>query len=391
MMKCKELLAKIDELNERYLGIFEDVCNIESPTDSKEGVDAVGRYFIREAERLGLEIEVLKQSVSGDVVCITLNPTAEKEPICLSGHIDTVHPIGSFGTPAVRFDEEKIYGPGVCDCKGGVVAALMCMEALCKVGYKKRPVRLLLQTDEEKGSNPSGKATINYICDKAEGSAAFLNLEGFTDGEACLVRKGIATFTFTVHGKEAHSSACHKLGANAILEAAHKIIELEKVKDGDGLTCCCSIINGGTVPNTVPGLCEFKANVRFATFEQLDEMRAFVKEVAERVYVEGCTTEVTGGVNVRVPMIPCERNTSLFNKMNKIYSKCGLPQLRAGKRTGGSDAADVTARGIPCVDNLGTEGGKIHSPSEFAYIRSLAESAKRLASVIYCFDDEDEA
>ena len=252
-MKCKELFTKIDELDAKYIGVIEDVCNIESPTTFKEGVDAVGKYFIDAAKKFGWEIEVLPQDVSGDVVSITMNPDAAGEMICLSAHIDTVHPVGSFGTPAVSRDEEKIYGPGVCDCKGGAVAGLMAMEALDAVGYKERPVRLLLQTDEEKGSNPSKKATINYICDMAKDAVAFLNLEGHTAGDACIQRKGIANFTFKIHGIEAHSSLCFKAGANAILEAAHKIIELEKFKNEDGLTCNCGIIKGGTVTNTVPG------------------------------------------------------------------------------------------------------------------------------------------
>lgn len=384
-MKCKELFTKIEELNEKYLGFWVDVCNIESPTDCKAGVDAVGEYFIAEAKRQGLAVEVLPVERAGNAVCITLNPEASAAPICLSGHIDTVHPVGSFGTPAVRIEGDRIYGPGVCDCKGGPVAALMAMEALAAVGYKERPVMLLLQTDEEKGSSPSKKATINYICDKAMGAAAFLNLEGHTAGTACVERKGIVTFTFKIRGIEAHSSKCYCEGANAIAEAAHKILELERLKDGDGITCNCAVISGGSVPNTVPGYCEFKANVRFSTYEQLEEARAYMQKVAERVHVEGCVSTVEGGDSFRQPMEYSERNVALLDKMNAIYAECGLPYLAPAKRTGGSDAADVTSRGIPCIDNLGTEGGKIHSPDEFCYLSSLAESAKRVASVIYCF------
>ena len=384
-MKCKELFAKIDALDGKYIKMWADVCNIESPTDFKAGVDSVGQYFIDLARKLGFAVEIFPQSVSGDVVCITLNPDAKGDTVTLSGHIDTVHPIGSFGTPAVSMDEDKIYGPGVCDCKGGAVAAMMAMEALDAIGFRSKRVQLLLQTDEEKGSNPSGKATINYICDKAEGSVAFLNLEGHTACTACVQRKGIATFTFKVTGVEAHSSMCFKAGASAIAEAAHKILELEKFKDGDGLTCNCGVISGGTVPNTVPGYCEFKANVRFATFEELEQMRAYVKELASKVYIKGCVTTVDDGGVPRVPMVYSEKNLALLGKMNEIYAECGLPHLDPIKRTGGSDAADVTARGIPCIDDLGTEGDKIHTPDEFCYLRSMSETAKRLASVIYCF------
>jgi len=78
------------------------------------------------------------------------------------------------------------------------------------------------------------------------------------------------------------------------------------------------------------------------------------------------------------------RINSRKKDVRKIYQENGLPVLEKGKRTGGSDGADVTAFGIPCIDSLGAEGDGIHSIDEFAWLSSLAESAKRIASVVYC-------
>ena len=122
-MVCAELFEKIKDLSEIYLDVLEDVCNIESPTNYKEGVDKVGEYFIDMAIKHGWKVEVFEQEIAGNVVCITMNPDAENSPVSLSGHLDTVHPVGSFGTPAVKRDEHNMYGPGVMDCKGGAVAA----------------------------------------------------------------------------------------------------------------------------------------------------------------------------------------------------------------------------------------------------------------------------
>ena len=230
-MKCKELFAKIDELNDRYLDMLETVCNMESPTEDKASVDAVSAYFAAYAKSRGWAVDVHPIEVSGDIVTVTMNKEAKGAPISLSGHLDTVHPHGLFGTPAVHRDEEYMYGPGVVDCKGGVVAGFLAMEALNEIGFRARPVRMLLQTDEEKGSTPSGKKTIHHICKTAEDSVAFINLEGNSNGERVIVTtKGILRYLFTVRGKAAHSSRLH-LGANAVLEAAHKIIELEKIKE----------------------------------------------------------------------------------------------------------------------------------------------------------------
>ena len=127
-MVCAEVFRKIDELEETYLNIWEQVCDIESPTRYKEGVDAVGKFFADMAVQRGWKVEYCRQEVSGDVVSITMNADSPEKPLCISGHIDTVHPVGSFGPKPTRRDAEKIYGPGVTDCKGGVVAGFLAMD-----------------------------------------------------------------------------------------------------------------------------------------------------------------------------------------------------------------------------------------------------------------------
>ena len=380
-MEYNALFEEIHKLNNQYTALWEAVCNIESPTTCKAGVDAVGACFAELATRHGWQVEILPQPVAGDVLCITMNPDAPGKPIALSGHMDTVHPLGTFGTPPVRRDAEKIYGPGVLDCKGGIVAAALTMHALENCGYHTRPIRLLLQSDEEVGSAISQKATIQYICEKAKDAEAFLNLEGYTKGKACIRRKGILTFIFTIQGVEAHAADCAEKGANAIAEAAHKILEIEKIKDAQGLTCCCSIIHGGSVQNTIPGQCVFKVNVRFANREQEAWIRNFMQELADRVYIPGCKTTINHPKG-RVAMEYTQRNADLLALINRSYEESGLPILESHFRKGGSDAADVTVFGIPCVDSLGVQGDFIHSPGEFAWLSSLTDAAKRIGAVI---------
>ncbi len=76
-----------------------------------------------------------------------------------------------------------------------------------------------------------------------------------------------------------------------------------------------------------------------------------------------------------------EKNFELLNKINEIYKKCDLPTLTARQSLGGSDAAAVTVKGIPCVDSIGVAGDYIHTPNEYAILASLPQAAKRIASV----------
>ena len=377
----KILTETVHSLYEEYLRIWQDICNIESPTASKEGVDAVGRYLIEHALKKGWEVEVCPQPVSGDVICITMNPHAEAAPVCVSGHMDTVHPIGFFGNPPVRMDEEKMYGPGVHDCKGGVVVGLMAMDALERCGYRKRPVKMLLQSDEETGSRGSNKGTIQWICQQAKDAVAFFNLEGSAPGKATIERKGIARYEIRVMGKQAHSGKCDE-GANAIAQAAHMILELEKFKDRQTLTCNCGLISGGSTPNTVPGSCTFVADFRYTSEEDRLTAEEAVKKVTQTAYIEGCTAEYNL-MSYRVSLPICQRNLDLLAKVNEILAGEGMLTLEKSKKTGGSDGSDVSAFGIPCLDNLGIRGGKSHSEDEFAYLASLKDHTERLATILY--------
>ena len=384
-MVCEKLFGKIEELFPAYVPIWEQLGNIESPSSYKPGVDAVGDLFAQMAEARGWKVERFAQEVSGDVICITLNPDAPGKPVSLSGHMDTVHPLGLFGQPPVHRDAEKIYGPGITDCKGGILAGFLAMDALQQCGFTKRPVQLLLQSDEEVSSMPSGKATIGYICEKAKNSIAFLNLESHTKHKTTLVRKGIASYRFTVTGIEGHSARRVTEGANAVVDAAYKIIELDKFRDDAGITCNCAIVNGGSALNTIAGKCVFSVNFRFATGEQQTQIEEYVQNLAGTTHVPGCTCTVEK-VSYRSAMEPAQRNYELLEKANAIFADNGLPQLEATVLRSGSDAADVASTGVPCLDSFGTTGGKTHSAGEFAWLNSLAESAKRIAAVTYCIE-----
>jgi glutamate carboxypeptidase len=326
-------------------------------------------------------VEICKQEVSGDAVCITMNPDVDAPPVAISGHMDTVHPVGSFGTPTVWRDEEKIYGPGTLDCKSGVVQGLFVLDVLERCGYTKRPVKLLLQSDEEVGSRPSKKATINWICQQAKDAVAFLNLENNRNDNAGISRTGIARYEFTVTGKAAHSAACNT-GASAIAQAASMLLELEKLKERNVLTCNCGLISGGSTPNSVPEKCTFVADIRYRDEAQLAIAKKLLEKVSNTEYIPGCSSTYEQ-ISYRVSMPVMQRNLDLLEQVNKILTDAGMAAMAPVALGGGSDAADVTAAGIPCLDGMGPKGGGVHSRNEFAYLASLPEAAKRVATILY--------
>lgn len=376
------IFNKIDELKDDFINIWKEVVEIESPTKFKEGVDKVGSYFIDYGSKQLWDIEVEENDLAGNAVCITMNSNGKKKPIAISGHMDTVHPVGSMKT---YINDSKIYGPGCCDCKGGLIVCLLAMKALKDCGYLERPIKFILQSDEEVGSRLSNKKTIDFMIEKASDCLAFLNTEMYNSGTAVLTRKGIRRYEMIIKGKAAHSSICHE-GVNAILEGSYKTIELEKMKQPDDITINVGVIEGGTTPNTVPETCKLSIDVRFNDENQLNEADDYIRSIANKTFVEGTTTELVL-LSTRVAMDYREYNIKLLNDMNEIFKEANLSTLVARKATGGSDAAYTSCAGIPSIDSIGVSGGFIHSKDEFANIDSLVENAKRIAAIIFGFKE----
>jgi len=377
----QEIFDKLYSLENEYIDFLVDICNIESPSDYKKGVDAVGEYICEKARKLGWKVEIQEQKVSGNCICITMNPEIDAKPIVFSGHMDTVHPLGLFGEPPVKQDEDKIYGPGVLDCKGGIVAAFFAMRVLSDCGFKGRPIKLILQSDEEVGSVTSNKTTVSYMAEKAKDCIGFINCEGYLEGYATIKRKGISKYLFEVTGKAAHAGTCYR-GISAIAEAAQKILELEKYKNPKGITFNCGTISGGTATNTVPEKCEFTVDIRFSTKEEMEEADRIVEEVSGKSFFTGTTCKATL-LNRRVSMEADDKNLKLLEKINEIFVNNNMPALLQKPGNGGSDASDMSAYGIPCVDSLGVVGTGVHKREESVLKKSIAESAKRLLLIAF--------
>lgn len=375
----KNVFDTIDSLSAEYLRVWKEVCDIESPTNYKSGVDAASAYLVRIAEKYGWKVEYNRQPISGDCVCVTVNPDALGRPVAISAHMDTVHPVGAFGPNPTRIEGDKIFGPGVNDCKGGAVAAFLAADALCRCGYRERPIRILLQSDEEVSSITSNKETVAYMGEKAGECVAFMNAEPATSGALIIERKGIQRYVLDISGASAHSSRCYN-GVNAVAEAAHIILALEKYKDPDGITCNCSMIQGGNTPNTVPDACTFIADFRYKTAAQREEIEAVLHSFEENSFLEGAKCRVTEKSH-RICMEYTKRNEDLLHNISDIFQRVGLPPVVGICCAGGSDSADMTAYGIPCLDGFGVRGGQWHAPGEFAYVDSLGESAKMMAAV----------
>lgn len=378
MVTLEKINEQIENLYPKYVDFWVKLCNIESPSNYKAGVDQVGNAILDFVKDFGLETEVLKLENSGNPLFLTLKGNKNSPPVCLTAHMDTVFPVGSLQKSPTRIQDDVLYALGSADCKGGIISCIMSLEVIKNLVALDKDVVLLFNSEEENSGLGSNKQAIKAICEKAKNAVACFNLEmNRLPNSLCLERKGILSVKFVVNGIEAHAGYCYNMGSSAILEASRKIIELEKYKDENGITISCGKISGGTKSNVVPKYCEFELDIRFFNQEQKLQVLEILDNISKTSFIEGTTCSYSI-ITSREPMSNSKKNYDLLDKINAIYKNYGLEPYGSHKTSGGSDCGELTTFGVPTIDCLGVKGFNIHNEKEHAILSSLKDSVRRI-------------
>jgi len=282
----------------------------------------------------------------------------------LLGHIDTVFPPGEF--EVWREEDDWIYGPGVCDMKGGNYVALEALRRLHDAHGAVFNIDMLLVSDEETGSDDS----------------KFLTRELAHDYDYCLVfeaagkknevvigRKGVGTFFIDITGRAAHAGNHYAEGADANLEASYKLQELVALTDLERETTVnVGMITGGIGANTISPSARLTFELRYTSTQERDRVLSAVEKIVAHSHVPGTAATLSGGIQ-RDVMAPSETQQQLIARINTL---CGIT-LATEKRGGVSDANIVSAEGVPTLDGWGPFGDGDHTVHERASKQSFAD------------------
>ncbi|MBR2281048.1 MAG: M20/M25/M40 family metallo-hydrolase [Spirochaetales bacterium] len=372
---------------EVYLGFLETMVRVESYTPDKENVDRLGSVIRKFALDHGFNVRVHSFEKAGNGLVVTLNEGASLPPIAFTGHMDTVHPKGSWGTDLIRKDGDLMYGPGAYDMKGGLATGLLVMQALADCGYRKREIRFIMIPDEELSEGLSGDAGKDFIRENSRGCAAALTLESGTENSITVGRKASIRYSVDVYGKAAHAGEHYADGISAIKEAGMKICAIEEASDPNENTYNCGLIRGGISPNTVPGKCSFTLYNRYWKPEQRQVVRDYVEGILGRSFIPGtrCEWRIVGE---RPPMDATPGNIALADYLISVAEKYNLEHPKAKRLSSGSDAVYTCQAGAPSVCSMGMTGSGAHQMDEHVSMSSLSRRAKWIAAAIAEMPDD---
>jgi glutamate carboxypeptidase len=356
---------------------LKSLVETESPSHDKAAVDRVGALVAEEARKLGAQVEILPNAVTGDHILARFSSSkgVEDKPILLLCHMDTVFPLGTLSRMPYREADGRIFGPGVLDMKSGLVISLAAIESARKRGIA-RPVTLLCTSDEEIGSGTS-RAWIESLAKESE--LALVLESAMPDGALKTWRKGVGDFSVKVKGRAAHAGGFHKMGRNAIEEMAYQVIAIQKLTDYERQTTVnVGVIHGGTVSNVVPEEAEIEVDFRVMQSGEWERLEQEMKNL--KPVLDGTTIEVSGSLN-RPPMPFDDTMKVTFEKAKTIAARAGM-DLKASGTGGGSDANFVAPLGIPVLDGLGAVGEGPHSDREYILADSLVERSQLVSLLL---------
>ena len=369
---------KLKENLDSAMKLWEDLVDRGGQFNDRESMTELSLFLKNAFEDLGMECESIDVGDQHPPLIVgEVNRQQGLKPILFSGHYDTVFPFASYTHPAFTAQGDIARGPGVLDMKGGIAISWLVIRALLESGFT-YPLRIVFAGDEE---NEREKChTIELLKKYTSGCKFAFNMEtGNLDGSICIGRKGVEEYVVTVNGVSSHPGNFFERGANAIEEAARKIVLLQELTAKDfSYTVNVGTIHAGTVSNIIPDLCQFKIDIRFLREKDRMDLDREIRRICAMQFVPNTTTEVST-TGMLPPFETHEKEERLYAYLVETARRHGIQPPAKRIMGGASDAAYISDTDTPVLCSMGIAGENNHSPEEYAVISSFLPRAELLA------------
>ena len=364
------------------------MVNIDSTTPDIDGVTRIQDIVARELGAIGFKIERFPnpEMKTADIIVATL--TGERtESVTFVSHADTVLNVSDVGR--FRVEENKGFGSGTIDNKGGLVVAIEGLRLFVKSLAGSKPalsLKFVCSPNEEGGS--TGFHEMFRTC--AADSLLVLGFEPALDnGSVIESRRGNRWYDVDVEGQEAHAGRCKGEQINAAHDIAIKIAKLHKLNDfKKGVSVNVGHLEGGRDRhNVVCGSIRMKLDARFSSFESRDKLHNKIDRILLRAKVSSPITGKDAKTSYAIvddcpPFSATSASRSILKSYLKTVAKIEGRPVISEKAGGAGDVNHMSRKGVIVIDGLGPIGGKMHTVNEFIYLPSLSTRASALSSFL---------
>ena len=324
----------------------------------------------------GAGVRVLEDSAgtrlngaAGNLLCFPPGFDANQPTIMLTAHLDTVLPTAKL--KPVR-EEVRITSDGTtilgADNRVGVSVLTYLLLAVTE---KKLPCKnffVAFTIAEEVGL--LGASTIDLSLYGVQ--SIFVFDCSRTPGVYIRECVGLSLFKARFVGKAAHAGVAPEEGVNAIALAGAGIADLQLGRIDQDLTVNIGKISGGEATNVVPDKVDIEGEVRSFSPKRIQEQLGLIERTLSQAVIG--RGKLVFETKVDFPPYVHSHDSPIIRDVERALRAVGL-QPQPIRYTGGSDANEYNAKGIPAV-NLGIGAQKPHTFEEFVLIEDLVKSAE---------------
>jgi glutamate carboxypeptidase len=378
----KPIESYIDSKRSEMIETWRALVDLEGKASEKGCMDIIADYLFKLFSDAGMDCNlIITDPQAPKVLTGIIGADLPGEPVLLGGHYDTVFANGAFGKNPFRIEGEKAFGPGVLDMKGGLVISLYVIKALHELGLQKRPIKVVFSGDEEGGEHHT-LAGIIITRFSADCICAFNMETGPIDNSLCVGRKGAMLGNFSVKGVSAHSGNNFEVGRNAVVDAAYKIVAIDKMTNLElGTNMNVAVVHGGKIWNSIPDQCDVEFSGRFSSASEQERVLKELREVITKPYIQGTTTAYKQGIMLGV-FEQTKGNIALWKFCSERSKELGYGEMGHVFLGGGSDALCMQKAGVPTICSCGVLGEWNHTDREYAVVETLFTRAKLWCEVI---------
>ncbi len=309
------------------------------------GEEKIARFVADWFERAGLEVVWDEPAPGRPNVIGIARGTGGGRSLLLNAHMDTVGVEGMERPHAPYIQDNRLYGRGAYDMKGGL-AAIMAAGAAAKKRGLRGDVIVTAVADEEYASIGTSS-----IVKKWHADAAIVTEP--TELHICTAHKGFVWLDVETEGVAAHGSR----------PAVH-----------------ASLIQGGQELSSYPRHCSLGVERRTVPGETLQKVESEIPRICEQI----AATDPTFKAAVKTSMVRDPFEVSLDEPIVRAVLRKATIILghQPGEigQTGWMDSALLSAAGIPAVV-FGPGGEGAHAVVEWSNLEHVERCAEILAAV----------
>lgn len=322
--------------------------------------------------------EMLKEAGLTDVTIDDVGNAIGRRPgtkrdrvVAYAAHLDTVFPADTDVT--VRFDDEKMYAPGIGDNTRGLVTVLGVLRALQEANIQTDADILFIGNVGEEGLGDL-RGVKHLFRDGAEEIDTFIAIDGGESNRIVFGGVGSHRYRVTFKGPGGHSWGAfglanphHALGRAIALfdENAPSVTSV-----GEKTSYNIGRIGGGTSINSIPFESWMEVDMRSGNQSKLDDIDAVLQAAIEQALQEENAARLDGpelSVDIdRVGTRPAAAGNSALPLVQRAIAATEAFGIQPELRISSTDANLPISKGVPAVTmSRGGISGNSHAPEEW--------------------------